>query len=379
LISTNPKDYKELLIAFTALLVLYFLLRNTSIFNGSLAGSGNFASFPVVFVVGLTAGVSTCMALVGGIVFALSTRFAEEHPNLNTAQKIKPHLFFNLGRIIFFVILGALIGFLGSLIHFSTPLLALLTVLVSIITLLLGLQITGIFPVLEKVKLTLPKHIYGLVKRKDQSTYSHATAIILGGLTFFLPCGFTQAIQFYAVGTGSALSGALTMGVFALGTAPGLLGVGGLSSLINAKSSKIFFKFAGLVVISLAVFNISNASNLAGISISLPKKSPQNVIQVADTKDPNVKIVNNVQVVTMLQKSSGYVPNTFTIKKGIPVQWIITSESSASCASSIVSSQLSLRRQLQVGENIVEFTPTKEGIIRFSCSMGMYRGSFNVI
>ena len=63
----------------------------------------NLNSFPVVFLLGLTAGISTCMALIGGLVLGISTRFAEKHPHLSGKNKFIPHLYFNLGRIIFFL------------------------------------------------------------------------------------------------------------------------------------------------------------------------------------------------------------------------------------------------------------------------------------
>ena len=97
------------------------------------------------------------------------------------------------------------------------------------------------------------------------------------------------------------------------------------------------------------------------------------------TDDPNVKLVKGIQEVRMRQTSRGYSPNSFTIQKGIPVRWIIISEDQYSCASSIVSQKLGVRKSLQLGENIIEFTPDKTGSIPFSCSMGMYTGSFTVV
>ena len=95
--------------------------------------------------------------------------------------------------------------------------------------------------------------------------------------------------------------------------------------------------------------------------------------------DPNVTLENGVQIVKMTQTSSGYSPNSFTIKKGIPVKWIVTSEDAFTCAASIVSSKLGIRKNLEAGENIIEFTPTEAGQVRFTCSMGMYSGVFNVV
>ena len=94
--------------------------------------------------------------------------------------------------------------------------------------------------------------------------------------------------------------------------------------------------------------------------------------------DPNVTIENGVQVVKMDQTGGGYTPNTFTIKKGVPVKWIVNSIDPNTCASTIVAPSLNIRKSLTQGENIFEFTPKEVGQIRFSCVMGMYTGVFNV-
>jgi plastocyanin domain-containing protein len=86
----------------------------------------------------------------------------------------------------------------------------------------------------------------------------------------------------------------------------------------------------------------------------------------------------DVQVIKMTQSASGYSPKTLRVKAGVPVRWIITSESSFTCASSIVVPSLGIRTNLQKGENVIEFTPTEKGSIPYSCSMGMYRGTILV-
>lgn len=164
------------------------------------------------------------------------------------------------------------------------------------------------------------------------------------------------------------------MGIFAIGTAPGLLGIGGLTSVIRGVFAQRFFKFAGVAVIALSFFNINNALNLIGWN---PINAYGNVLAAAT--DRAVVQEGDIQVVTMTQDARGYTPNTFTIVKNVPVKWIINSLDANSCASSIVSSQLGVRKNLHPGENSIEFTPTQTGTINFSCSMGMYRGSFTVI
>ncbi len=381
-ISRNPKDYKELVKATIALIAVYFVAKGLGFFNIAFNSSNNLSSLPVVFLVGLTAGLSTCMALVGGLVLGVSARFSEKHPNTTALQKFTPHVIFNLGRIFFFILFGGVIGYFGSFLQLGPSSIGFLTILVGIVMLLLGLQTIAIFPRLERIKFTLPKSLYKLIgiDTQKEDEYSNKGSFLLGGMTFFLPCGFTQAMQLYAISSGSALTGALTMGIFALGTAPGLLGVGGLTSLVKGVFAKPFFKFVGLMVIALSIFNISNGLNLTGFVLpSLGALANTTVNSNLNATDPNVTMQNGVQLVKMTQNSNGYSPRSFTIKKGVPVKWLITSTDSNTCAASIFSSQLGIRKMLNEGENIIEFTPNENGTIRFSCSMGMYTGSFNVV
>ena len=130
LFSKNVQDYKDLGLAFLIIVFFYLVGTELGIFNISLTAGGNYGSLPIVFLVGLTAGVSTCMALVGGLVLAASSRFAEKHPQATTIAKFKPHIFFNAGRIISFFVLGGIIGYAGSFFQFSTAALGLLTIAV---------------------------------------------------------------------------------------------------------------------------------------------------------------------------------------------------------------------------------------------------------
>ena len=376
-ISKNPTEYKDLGIALMILIILYLIAKKFNLTSLNFGNTNNPSSLAVVLLVGLTAGVSTCMALVGGLILGISARHSEKHPEASSLQKFKPHLFFNLGRILSYFILGGLIGTLGKAFQLSSPLLGTLMIIVGIFMLILGIQLTELFPRISSAGFTLPSGLAKIlgIKKRHEKEYSHANSFITGTLTFFLPCGFTQAMQLYAMSTGNFWSGAAIMGIFALGTVPGLLGVGGLTSIIKGAFAQKFFKFAGVLVIALAILNISNGFNLTGwggISFS-------NDTTVSAKDDPNVKLENGVQIAKMTQKSYGYTPNNFTIKRNIPVKWIITSEDARSCAASIIASKIKVKKFLSAGENIVVFTPTELGEIKFSCSMGMYTGKFTVI
>ncbi|MFA5155542.1 MAG: sulfite exporter TauE/SafE family protein [Patescibacteria group bacterium] len=371
--SRNKEDYKDLGLAFLALLGIYLILKGLGISSINI-NTSNDLTVPVILLIGLTAGFSTCMALVGGLILGVSARYTESRPEATSGEKFYPHLLFNSGRVIGFAVLGGILGLVGSAFQLSGSVLGFITIAAGLLMLVMGLQLTNIFPWLERFKLTLPKGLSRYLGwSKSRQSYSHNNAFILGALTFFLPCGFTQAMQIYAVSTGSFLDGAVVMGAFALGTMPGLLGIGGLTASVKGLFAQRFFKFAGLAVISFAFFNIANGLALSGFSPAYGSAAP------AVSTDPNVTMENGVQVVRMTETASGYQPNSFTIKKGRPVRWVIDARDPYSCASTILLNKYGIRKNLRAGENVITFTPTEAGRLPFSCSMGMYTGVFNVI
>lgn len=375
LITRDRKEYIGLGVAFLFLMALYLVLRGLGLSNINLSPDLSDPTWGLIIIIGLVAGFSTCMALVGGLSLGISSKFLASHPQASTAQKFRPHLYFILGRIISYGLLGGLLGVLGAVFKLSTLATGILTFIVALVMLIMGLQLINIFPRLNRFKLTLPKSIAKALGFNRQSQeYSPGGAMTLGALTFFLPCGFTQAMQLYAISTGDVVLGALVMSLFALGTAPGLLSIGGLTSLVKGSLKERFFKVAGLAIIFFSLFNISNAYTLASLNFS---GSISNTKQ-SRVVDPNVSLENGVQVVRMNENKNGYSPNKFSIKRGVPVKWIIQANAPYSCASVLVVPKLKIQKFLVAGENIIEFTPKDVGNLPFSCSMGMYTGVFNV-
>lgn len=377
--SRDFSSYLETSAAAVAVGVLYLIGRNQGWFALSPGSAEEFDRMPVVFLAGLAAGLSTCMAIVGGMILAVSARFGEMHPEADTRRKFVPHIFFNLGRIGGFALLGALLGALGSMMQPSVGFVGVLTAVVAAIMVLLGLQLLELFPKLSAWKLTLPKRVARLfgVQTHSQKEYSHGRAALLGALTFFLPCGFTQAVQLFVVTQGDALQGALIMGTFALGTAPGLLGIGGLSSIAKGPLGRYFFRAAGIAVIALGIFNFGNGLNLLKLGTA-PSAAPETEEAVWESAGKEAE-EREPQVIHMTQEADGYYPNEFTVRKGQPVQWVIDSKESYSCAVSLVAPKAGVRKVLQSGENVITFTPKAVGDIPFSCSMGMYDGIIHVI
>lgn len=77
--------------------------------------------------------------------------------------------------------------------------------------------------------------------------------------------------------------------------------------------------------------------------------------------------------------AKGFEPNRFTVRKGIPVRWIIDATELNPCTSGIVVPTLGLEFQIKLGEQTIEFTPQQDGVIPWSCWMGMMPGAFVVV
>lgn len=229
---------------------LFILLQRLGIVNLITADS---VSLGTAFLIGVIASVSTCMAVVGGLVLSISATYAQR------GEKLRPQLFFHIGRLVSFFLLGGVIGALGSMVRIGATGTIVMSMIVAVVLLILGINLLDVFPWMKRFQLTLPSGTAKLLTKVQKS--SHAlTPIVLGVATFILPCGFTQSMQLYALSTGSFWSGATTMGVFALGTLPVLAILSFSSSAIRSKkTSGIFFKTAGLVVIFFGLLNLFNS------------------------------------------------------------------------------------------------------------------------
>lgn len=380
----QPKDVKKHDLSFyisviAAAVIIYLLLNKMSLlpFGGLLQQD---FSWPLAIIVGLVAGVSTCLALVGGLVLSLAANYAQNHPEASRREKFRPHILFNLGRLLGFFLLGGILGIIGSAFKLSPTTNAVITIIIGVVVLTLGLKLLEIFPAITKFDFSLPKKFGKAIKISDP--------LILGALTFFLPCGFTQAMQIYALGTGSFIKGGLIMALFALGTAPGFLGIGGLSALGGRKKNSIFFMAAGVIVVAFGLFNLSNGYrllkvssgiNLANLKISISSDNGKKAADTDATAGPKIEEENGTRIIRMAETNRGYSPNYFTVLKGQPVKFIIDAQAPYSCASSLVIPSLKIQAQLKPGENKFEFTPDKTGDIPFSCSMGMYTGKIVVV
>lgn len=259
----NWSDFK-IAIPIAILFALLFVgLQKLGLVNLVNAGS---VTYGTAFVIGIIASLSTCMAVVGGLLLSLSATYAREDlPLVKRAGKAKPMVLFHAGRIISFFILGGVIGAIGSAFTLNASTSIVLNIIIGLVMLILGINLLDVFHFAKRFQPAMPKflskHALGVSKLNHT-----LTPLLVGIATFFLPCGFTQSMQIFTLSTGSFMKGGLTMLSFALGTLPVLSLVSFSSfSIQNSSKSGIFFKSAGLIVIMFALFNLINSMVVAGL------------------------------------------------------------------------------------------------------------------
>lgn len=241
------------------LIALFVMLQKMGLTNVIQISQLDYRS---IFIIGLIASVSSCMAVVGGLVLSISANFAKQ------GDKIKPQVFFHASRLISFFILGGTIGILGATVQLGIIGNFILNLTVGLVLLILGINLLEVFPWAKKIQPAIPAFIGSRIYNLKNINHT-LTPILVGAATFFLPCGFTQSMQIYALSTKNFWQGALTMLVFALGTLPALALLSfGSANMGNRIKTGIFFKVAGILVLFFALINI--AGSLAAIGIIPP-------------------------------------------------------------------------------------------------------------
>ena len=206
---------------------------------------------------GLIASVSTCLAVTWWIVIWFSNYI----DNVRTVRKhVWVQLLFQLWRVWWFFLFGSLLWWLGGLISISLNVTIVLSVVVAVLMLYLGGQILGLLPPLSHWWITIPSSLSNKIR-----TYKHPwIAPIIGALTFFIPCGFTQGMQLIVLWSGDWLIWWITMALFALGTAPVLFAVWLWSSWVKDRSRWLAQQIIWVIIIMFWLSTLVTTRNLIG-------------------------------------------------------------------------------------------------------------------
>ena len=365
---------------FIVVIALYLISKKAGLFSFASSVEST-VGLGTVFVVGLVAATSSCLAVVGGLLLSVSAKWCEAYQPATRWEKFRPLFLFNIGRLGGYFVLGGIAGLLGKSLTLSPYATGLLTVAIAAVMIVLGLNILHILPK-KYCRIPLPRAMVRRIHSLSQSK-SLGAPLLLGALTFFLPCGFTQSMQLLALGSGSFIAGGMIMFVFALGTLPALIGLSVVSSVVEGKPAKWFLSFSGALVLLLGFTNLQSGLLLTGHDplSAIPGFRPTHIAEASN--DPFVTIdPQGRQIMSMYVTSTGYSPSNFTIRPGLET-WVyaIAPTGVTGCASFLVDAKHNLQTPIQKGDNwlgpIAKLEPKSDFVL--TCSMGMYRANVHVM
>lgn len=343
----------------------------------------------LIFLTGLTTGGLTCAAMQGGLLASLIANQKKDQINKGFGlDDWGPVTAFLTTKLVAHVILGVLLGLLGSVVELSLNLRLAFQAFAAFFMFSTAMNLLEVHPIFRYVCLTPPKFIYKYIKSDKVGSVLFAPTVF-GLLTVFIPCGVTQAMAVLAINSGSWIQGGLIMGSFVLGTIPmfSLIGIG--TAKLSEVWRKDFLRIASVVLIFMALQSVNGILTVLNSPYSLQRIGPKIVRLLPpydktsnnNVLDPNVVIENDTQKVTLSIANNGYSPRYFRVKSGTPVELTLATNGEVySCATAFTFKAFDIYDVLKpVDTKVHKFTPTKVGLYTFSCSMGMYSGTMEVI
>lgn len=322
-----------------------------------------------IFITGLFTGGLTCLAVQGGL---LATTLAQrEETKLKKKAKKSgnalPIASFLVAKLVAYTILGFLLGWLGSVVQLSLSVKVLIQFVVSFFMIGTALNMLNVHPIFRYFIIQPPKFLTRLVRKQSKRTDLFAP-ILLGAFTVFIPCGTTQAMMALAITSGNPFLGALILFIFILGTSPLFFSLGYFATRLGDSLHQKFTTVAAVVIILLAMYNLSGAISLTGTTAGASVGGGA-AATMAST-EPSIDI-----------QDTGYAPSTLAIKAGAKINLHIKNTGGQGCTQAFTIPSLGIEKIIPMGKSdtITFNAPKEKGGLMFMCSMGMYKGVMNVI
>jgi sulfite exporter TauE/SafE len=350
---------------------ILFLLNLDRFMSGhpALPVNGEELSYALLFIAGLFTGFH-CVGMCGALVVGYTVKAAAGEGG----SKYLTHAYYGAGKTLSYTVIGGLFGALGAIVTFTPFMRGMAGLAAGVFLLLFGLATLNLFPSLSRFRIKMPGFV---MKHLGKAYRSNSNPFVIGLLNgLMVICGPLQAMYIMAAGTGSPLDGAKMLFVFGLGTLPVMTGFGILTSALSKQLAPKIVKASGVVVIALGAIMVNRGLVMVGQGYDFDSLMAR--WAPLSHESQRTAAPAEVQVIHMTVDDHRYVPNQFTLRKGVPVRWIIHGEDLDYCNHRIVVPSLGLEFDVRKGENIIEFTPNQTGVIPWSCWMGMVSGNFMV-
>jgi len=331
-------------------------------------------SYGLLFLVGLLTGFH-CIGMCGGFVLGYTARNAAQRRH----SAVSSHLMYGAGKTLSYTVIGGLFGLLGSVIAFTPMLRGVVGVVAGGFLVAMGLSMLKLFPAL-RLGLRMPGFLRHFIQGEARRHRSPLAIGLLNGL--MIACGPLQAMYVMAAGTGSFVEGAKRLFVFGSGTLPVLFGFGMMASLVSHRATEKILKLSAVFVMLIGLIMVNRGLILTGTGYDVKTLSAIARVELAQWLDrlkARQPVEAGYQVIQMTVTRSGYRPDSFVLRQGMPVKWVIDGRELTNCNRRILVPALDLDIELGEGKQTIEFVPSESGVIPWSCWMGMLPGSFVIM
>jgi len=300
--------------------------------------------------------------------------------NTNSAYMLLPSIFYNGGRLVSYTAVGVLVGALGSVITLSGHFQGAVQLAAGVFMLIMGINMLGLFPALRRFSPRMPK----IFAAKIDGQKTGRGPLLVGLLNGLMPCGPLQAMQLYALSTGSPIRGGVSMFLFCAGTIPLMFALGAASSALSGAKGRAFSRYvmqAGAVLVTaLGLVMFSNGWSLSGFPNPLDRAASSKFVSAqANTGAIISNAQNGVQIVNSTLQPGRY--PAITVQQGIPVRWIINAPPGSinGCNNRMIISEYGIQYTFKQGDNVIEFFPERAGRFRYTCWMAMIQSTITVL
>jgi sulfite exporter TauE/SafE len=275
-VQNSGRQWLNTILLLLLIIAVYLVLNHLGVFY-LFPVADEQTALPVLFLTGLLTSVH-CVSMCGGINISQCAGAGQTAATGTTAAastRLLPSLAYNGGRVISYTLIGGAVGALGSAITPSGAFRGIVALAAAFFMLIMGLNMLGLFPALRNLMprnpfplRRLPAFFYSGIDRTGTQNRAGPGKgpFVVGLLNGLMPCGPLQAMQLYALSTGSFFLGALSMLLFSLGTTPLMFGLGALSSILSARFTRIMMRVSAALVIILGIMMLNNGLALSGLN-----------------------------------------------------------------------------------------------------------------
>jgi len=299
---------------------------------------------------------------------------------------------FLTGKLASHAVLGAMLGLLGDAVQLGFRTRAITQGVAGVVMVLLAMHLLGVRQL--RFLVPQPPAAIGRLVRRSSRSQAMAAPMVLGLLTVFIPCGVTLSVAFLAIASGSPLAGALIMTAFVLGTFPLFAVLGYAAARWAASFGGAVSKATAVVVLAVGLYTLNGGLALGGSPVTggtltaalsgggapaaADPTAPAPSAAFIGPQAPGAAASASQRFEIQVLDTDYRTPPS--VRAGVPTVVTLVTDGTRGCTRGFVIPSLGIEEYLpETGSKDIDLGLLEPGRLEFTCSMGMYGGTIDVV